>query len=66
MNFKIISLVPYYSRPWYHYAGSFSRRINYGRPLASQFMCGNSRSVGDQSQVHIPAVTRFNYTEFHV
>jgi len=35
MNFKIISLVPYYSRPWYHYAGSFSHRINYGRPLAS-------------------------------
>lgn len=64
MNFKIISLVPYYSRPWYHYTCSFSRRINYARPLASQFICGNCRSVGDQSQVRIPAVTWFNYREF--
>lgn len=66
MNFKIISLVPYYLRPWYHYASSFSRRINYVHSLSSQFICGNGRSVEDQSQVRIPAVTRFNYGEFRV
>lgn len=66
MNFKIISPVPCYLWPWYHYAGSFSRWINYAHSPASQFIRGNGRSVEDQSQVRIPAVTRFNYGEFHV
>lgn len=34
--------------------------------IANQFICGNGRSVGDQSQVRIPVVIRFNYGAFRV